>query len=290
MFHADLSRLAEDPLTLAVGWLEPEHPHAKGPLDERFIGRLMELLIDPWQPAAAAGLHRCGFCRFSGGPGSVRYAPERGGSFTVVVGAANLYVPGRDGIYVAPSLIAHYIDAHEYLPPREFVDAVCACPDMRSAAYLRAIREVGGATLLREARNAAYPRAAVTFRQPCSACGATVEVVHGQSGFGGRLRYSAGHRCPCGAGQELDGDTLPDDIRAVFYAEHGRWSPHVIDPGPNVVLAARRLADARKLAPLEALKLLKIAGAELLEGTNIETAWLQAQLEPLGVRTNVRPR
>ncbi|MCX7805518.1 MAG: hypothetical protein N3A38_10060 [Planctomycetota bacterium] len=40
-------------------------------------------------------------------------------------------VLGRDGkIYAAPTLIYHYVVAHKYRPPQEFIDAVMTCePD-----------------------------------------------------------------------------------------------------------------------------------------------------------------
>lgn len=128
---------------LAVGWLEPDAPHEKGKTDAAFFARLIDFLEEPWQPFAAAGRHPCGFCRLTGGPTSVSVEPERGPGLSVDVGIANLFVPGRDVLYMAPSLIVHFIDAHEYKPPYEFVEAVMACPEMRSAAYLRAIHAVG---------------------------------------------------------------------------------------------------------------------------------------------------
>jgi hypothetical protein len=133
---------------LAVGWLEPGHLYDKGPVDEAFFARLIELLVDPWQPFAAGGRHRCGFCRFTGGPVTVTYSMGTGQGSSIAVGVSNLFVPGDGVLYMAPSLVAHYIDAHEYRPPRAFVDAVLACPAMRSAPYLRALHAVGGAKLL----------------------------------------------------------------------------------------------------------------------------------------------
>ena len=38
-------------------------------------------------------------------------------------------------MYVAPQLIVHYIDAHDYRPPGVFCAAVEACPPLGSAAY-----------------------------------------------------------------------------------------------------------------------------------------------------------
>jgi len=148
MHSPDLAVIDDQRLKLiSIGWLDPEHSFEKGAVDESFFARLMSLLVNPWQPFAAAGRHPCSFCRFSGGPGTVRYRPPRGGEMQVDVGAANVFVPGDGVLYMAPSSIAHYIDAHQYRPPDEFIAAVLACPDMRSIDYLRAIHAVGGMAL-----------------------------------------------------------------------------------------------------------------------------------------------
>lgn len=60
-----------------------------------------------------------------------------------MMGATLLIVPGVHAAYVAPSLIAHYIDSHGYAPPDEFQRAVVDCPTMKSAAYRRALRGFG---------------------------------------------------------------------------------------------------------------------------------------------------
>jgi hypothetical protein len=56
------------------------------------------------------------------------------------LGVVNLFVPGRACVYVAPSLIAHYIQAHRYSPPKEFVEAVLRCPETHSEEYVHARR------------------------------------------------------------------------------------------------------------------------------------------------------
>jgi hypothetical protein len=55
-------------------------------------------------------------------------------------------------LYAAPSLILHYIDAHEYAPPEAFCEAVLACPPMGSEAYLQAIIRNGPPEFARWAR------------------------------------------------------------------------------------------------------------------------------------------
>lgn len=123
---------------LSVGWLEPGQPYTVGEVSAEFFDSLVSLLVDPWQPAITAGVFRCPFCRFTGGPAEIQYADT-----TIRQGVTNLYVPGDHCIYVAPSLIAHYVDSHGYAPPTEFQRAVINCPPMRSVAYLRCVREHG---------------------------------------------------------------------------------------------------------------------------------------------------
>ena len=123
---------------LAVGWLDIGTPYTSGDVTAAFFESLLTLLVNPWQPAATAGRHRCPFCRFSGGPSTVSY-----GDTAAYVGASNLLVPYRDCVFVAPSLIAHYIDAHGYCPPADFQRAVAECPPMRSMAYLKQLRVHG---------------------------------------------------------------------------------------------------------------------------------------------------
>jgi hypothetical protein len=123
---------------LAVGWLGAGHEYTTGTVSEAFFAALVRLLADPWQPVVATGRAVCGFCRFSGGPSQLSYA----GSM-VPLGVANLYVAGDDKVLVAPSLVAHYIDAHEYKPPTVFQEAVLASAPMKSISYLRDMKARG---------------------------------------------------------------------------------------------------------------------------------------------------
>ena len=147
-FFADLSPCDYFPLDAqakvqAVGWLDVECPYPNGDVEEQFVAKLVELLVDPWQPAVAMGRHECPFCRFSGGPATFQYKDT-----TVCIGASNLFVPATGVIYAAPSLILHYIDSHGYAPPKHFQKAVMECPPMKSMRYLKAILANGGRTLV----------------------------------------------------------------------------------------------------------------------------------------------
>jgi hypothetical protein len=133
----DLTSIGQ-PRLIAVGWLARGQSYDRGPLPEAFVAKLLDLLENPWEPYATAGFHRCDFCRISGGP-----AQLQSGSRSISLGVRNLYVPGDGKLFVSPSLIAHYMDAHEYCPPQSYQHAVLKCPPMRSMDYLRAIRENG---------------------------------------------------------------------------------------------------------------------------------------------------
>lgn len=126
------------PRLLAVGWLDADHEYSKGCVTKEFFDSLGRLAQNAWQPFAVAGRHSCRFCVFTGGPQSI-FA----GGASVSIGSGNLFVPTPDLVYVAPLLILHYIDAHSYYPPEEFQQATARCPEMRSMAYLKAIRTHG---------------------------------------------------------------------------------------------------------------------------------------------------
>jgi hypothetical protein len=123
---------------IAIGWLDRNHRYEIGGVTSQWFRSLALLVADPWQPAASAGMHRCEFCVHTGGPLSIDFD-----GITVDLGASNVFVPSTEGVYVTPSLVLHYIDAHGYRPPDVFQRAVENCPPMRSMDYYRAISRHG---------------------------------------------------------------------------------------------------------------------------------------------------
>ena len=121
----------------AVGWLENGYEFVKGAVSEDFFTALVGLCVEPWQPLAVAGRQPCPFCRLTGGPGELIYR------MTVALGTANLFVPGGERVFVAPTMVVHYIDAHEYAPPPEFQEAVLQCLKMKSFTYLKEMKVRG---------------------------------------------------------------------------------------------------------------------------------------------------
>ena len=88
------------------------------------------------------GLHECSLCQFSG-----------------ATGVKNLFVPSCDDILVAPELITHYINAHHYVPPLRFIEAIRAVADCRGMEYKKSILRNNGAFLLSK-----------SFSTGCSGC------------------------------------------------------------------------------------------------------------------------
>ena len=125
-------------ILIAVGWHEPGHLFATGPVSKDFFAKLVRMLSNPWEPVAVAGRQRCPFWRFTGGPHELCFEGD-----TISLGSSNLFVPCNEGVFVAPSLIAHYVDAHEYYPPRHFQEAVMKCAEMKTVPYLREMKSKG---------------------------------------------------------------------------------------------------------------------------------------------------
>lgn len=127
---------------ISVGWLDGSADYPHGPMGlyrSIFFRALVRLLLDPWQPGVFAGRAPCSLCQFSDGPGTLTFEGNR-----IQLGFANLFVPSPQGkVFVAPSLVAHYIDAHGYAPPEEFQKAVLECPPMGSLPYRKALLERG---------------------------------------------------------------------------------------------------------------------------------------------------
>ena len=126
MYFPDLGRecqVDQGPYVRAIGWLSASHPYPKGGVTKEFVDALQRNIDMAWQPVAAGGRHTCEFCKSN---------PAKGGG--------NVWIPGNGVVYVAPELVLHYIDAHGYKPPDEFVDATLACPEQKSDEYRNMMR------------------------------------------------------------------------------------------------------------------------------------------------------
>lgn len=115
----------------AVGWLAVGKAFSTGRTDSETFAKLKVLLNDPWQPMVFGGIHHCELCQFD---------PPHS--------HANLFVPNNSIIFVCPELIVHYIAAHHYRPPDEFIAALADCPNTRTMQYKKMLLQSGGRTLV----------------------------------------------------------------------------------------------------------------------------------------------
>jgi hypothetical protein len=101
------------PRELNVGWLDSGVPHSRGapPAD---LAETLQRMRRTHRARQTRGFHLCPWCA----PGLARPLDD------CPRGSAEIRVPGDGVVYAAPELVAHYVEAHEYLPPAEFVRAV----------------------------------------------------------------------------------------------------------------------------------------------------------------------
>jgi hypothetical protein len=106
----------------AVGWLSSDHPFTQGSVPAEFIARLLEFVRRAGESADAlyfpafGGFHTCEFCS--------EFHDSR-----------NFGVPVGEQLYVAPGMVAHYVERHGYCPPGEFIAAVMAAPLPGTSEY-----------------------------------------------------------------------------------------------------------------------------------------------------------
>lgn len=138
-YFPDLSPYAyghgSHPGVLHVGWLDDKHPFATGEVDVQLIDKLKCLALNPVE--LYRGLHICELCVEP--PGIIKsflpnlpngIDPKCAWAQWIAGRASNGEIRiSRAGImYAAPVLIVHNIEAHRYLPPDEFLQAVQEAP------------------------------------------------------------------------------------------------------------------------------------------------------------------
>jgi hypothetical protein len=116
-FFADLtphSYVRDSPPALNIGWLDQSRPFATGETSQQFRTRLKEICAKPIY--LHRGFHVCQFCLAVNA--NTPSNQERRGN-------GQIRVRGTDGTcYAAPTLVAHYVEVHNYKPPQQFVEAV----------------------------------------------------------------------------------------------------------------------------------------------------------------------
>lgn len=91
-----------------IGWLDTDHDFPKGDVDPKLVDKIKRAPVSN----VTKGWHNCIFCDNKEDSWAARSSKER-------------KIPGKNGIsYCYPDMLAHYIEKHNYLPPKEFLDAV----------------------------------------------------------------------------------------------------------------------------------------------------------------------
>ena len=113
---------------LYVGWLEAGQPYETGEVPGWVVPRIHELrYLSKAQKLSFRGLHSCSLC-------------AEGNRSGLTESWLNLFLPGQDTVFLAPGRIDHYITAHSYRPPDEFLRALEKCPVPGGDEYVEAIQ------------------------------------------------------------------------------------------------------------------------------------------------------
>ena len=108
---------------LNIGWLSIKHEYPKGPCSFEFIAALKQLAMTPTN--LYRGVHDCEFCP----PRITKPIKDRVVQEIVrdcPIGNGEIHVKGDSGVlHIAPVLLVHYVAEHNYLPPEQFITAVC---------------------------------------------------------------------------------------------------------------------------------------------------------------------
>lgn len=147
MYFEDLSTYSYTKITSKaslknVGWLATEVLFEQAPEPPGLLKKIETSTLISRNPMR--GIHGCPFC------GHVHVREVVDGR-EVLLGMSEVWFPSpsKEVIYMAPSLLLHYVKRHKYLPPAEFVHAVLDLPtseaewDTPRGAYRKLVKRFG---------------------------------------------------------------------------------------------------------------------------------------------------
>lgn len=143
IYHASSVR----PRTFNIGWLDSEHEFRKASPDTTLLDSLWEYC--KVSVVQMRGIHECELC---GVPHRTVLASRKGEARRLLGSAEIRVFNEHEGLFAAPNLIYHYVRAHQYSPPDEFVLALKAGPSPSSSEHLDRLKalelDVGNTPLL----------------------------------------------------------------------------------------------------------------------------------------------
>jgi hypothetical protein len=106
MYFEDLHKQKEkfDITIIKVGWLDIHSPYKTGVCQKEFVDKLKK--IEP--QIKTRGWHICPFCKNA----------TSNKQFIIPVEGEYKW------FYNVPEMIIHYIEEHDYFPPKEFIDTI----------------------------------------------------------------------------------------------------------------------------------------------------------------------
>lgn len=113
---------------LAVGWLRADIDFPKGSSQADFVEKLARHCQPEHRVCETRATRPCPVC----------HQPVPGH------GSGEIRILGDDEIYAAPDLILHFVQAHAYRPPAEFVTAVRQGPLPEASEHRALRRALGG--------------------------------------------------------------------------------------------------------------------------------------------------
>lgn len=118
-----------------VGWLELGHSYeVMEPTED-----VLSLLWNACSVTVAQfrGLHICEFCASE----KSTYAERLGKKLLLGDSEIRVFSEGGD-VFAAPNLIYHYVEAHKYKPPDDFLEALRGGPRPPGGDYFRRLRKL----------------------------------------------------------------------------------------------------------------------------------------------------
>lgn len=111
----------------AISWQADQFPIVRGTTEASFLSSLSGHLSYFYKHLIPGYYQKCHHCD-----------DEDAFAYDVLI------IPSQDGIvYFVSSLIDHYIECHQYLPPHQFRDAVLSCPSQFSQRYFELLAPFG---------------------------------------------------------------------------------------------------------------------------------------------------
>ncbi len=111
---------------LCVGWLDKKHPFKQKVTNEKYIEKLTEIYWGSEVFDSFVNIYRClDTCDLCGTYDSTKVYDKESRSL-ISFNEAEIWIPSiKEGVYYAsPSVLIHYIQDHQYSPPKEYWNAV----------------------------------------------------------------------------------------------------------------------------------------------------------------------